>query len=100
MFLRHNLAVVRESGRERRELSLPERAEIRRNIVYASRLVLQATNRLVDGMDSSALYDVNPLHRQARDLRAGTLQFVLQWEETAMAYSRVRWGLAPHTMLI
>jgi 3-hydroxy-9,10-secoandrosta-1,3,5(10)-triene-9,17-dione monooxygenase len=100
MFLRRNLAVVRESGREGKELSLPERAEIRRNIVYASRLVLQATNRLVDGMDSSALYDINTMHRQARDVRAGSLQFVLHWEETAMAYSRVHWGLEPQTMLI
>jgi len=100
MFLRRNLAVVRESGRARTELPLSERAEIRRNIVYASKLVLQATNRLVDGMDSSALYDVNSLHRQARDVRAGSLQFVLHWEETAMAYSRVHWGLDPQTMLI
>jgi alkylation response protein AidB-like acyl-CoA dehydrogenase len=100
MFLRHNLAVVREAGREDKELSLPERAEIRRNIVYASKLVLQATSRLVDGMDSSALYNVNLLHRQARDVRAGSLQFVLHWEETAMAYSRVRWGLEPQTFLI
>jgi 3-hydroxy-9,10-secoandrosta-1,3,5(10)-triene-9,17-dione monooxygenase len=100
MFLRHNLAVVRESGREGRELSLPERAELRRNIVYASRLVIQATNRLVDGMDSSALYDLYPLHRQARDVRAGSLQFVLHWEETAMAYSRIHWGLEAQTMLI
>lgn len=100
MFLHRNLAVVRESGRKDSELPLPERAEIRRNIVYASRLVLQATNRLVDGMDSSALYDVNLLHRQARDVRAGSLQFVLHWEETAMAYARVHWGLDPQTMLI
>jgi 3-hydroxy-9,10-secoandrosta-1,3,5(10)-triene-9,17-dione monooxygenase len=100
MFLRRNLGAVRESGREGRELSLPERAEIRRNIVYASKLVLQATNRLVDGMDSSALYDISTLHRQARDVRAGSLQFVLHWEETAIAYSRVHWGLEPQTMLI
>jgi hypothetical protein len=51
-------------------------------------------------MDSSALYNVNLLHRQARDVRAGSLQFVLHWEETAMAYSRIHWGLEPQTMLI
>ena len=99
MFLRHNLATVRESG-ERGEITLEQRAEIRRNIVYASKLALQATNRLVDGMDSSALYDKNALHRQALDVRAGSLQFVLHWEETAIQYSRVHWGMEPHTMLI
>jgi alkylation response protein AidB-like acyl-CoA dehydrogenase len=99
MFLRRNLAAVRESG-QRGDVTLEERAEIRRNIVYASKLVLQATNRLVDGMDSSALYDKHPLHRQALDVRAGSLQFVLHWEETAMQYSRVHWGMEPNTMLI
>jgi alkylation response protein AidB-like acyl-CoA dehydrogenase len=99
MFLRRNLATVRESGRQG-DVSLETRAEIRRNIVYASKLVLQATNRLVDGMDSSALYDKHPLHRQALDVRAGSLQFVLHWEETAAQYSRVHWGMEPNTMLI
>jgi len=54
---------------------------------------VQATKRLVDGMDSSALYVKNQLHRQAMDTRAGSLQFVLHYEETAMAFSRVHWGL-------
>ena len=100
MFLRTNLAMVRESGRRGGETTLDERALIRRNIVYASKLAVQATNRLVDGMDSSALYNKNLLHRQASDVRAGSLQFVLHWEETAIQYSRVHWGLDPNTMLI
>ncbi len=100
MFLRHNLRIVRDAGSARIAVSAEERAEIRRNIVYASKLVLQATNRLVDGMDSSALYDGKLLHRQAADVRAGSLQFVLHWEETAMAFSQVHWGLEPQTMLI
>jgi alkylation response protein AidB-like acyl-CoA dehydrogenase len=100
MFLRRNLATVRAAGATGGEMTLEARALIRRNIVYASKLVLQATNRLVDGMDSSALYEKNPLHRQARDVRAGSLQFVLHWEEAAMQYARVHWGLDPQTMLI
>ncbi len=98
--LRRNLAEVRESGLQDQTPTLEQRARIRRDIAYAARLALQATNRLVDGMDSSALYDKNLLHRQARDVRAGGLQFVLHWEETAMQYSRVHWGLEPSTMLI
>ena len=82
------------------QIPLEVRAELRRNITYASKLALQATNRLVDGMDSSALYDKNLLHRQAADVRAGSLQFVLHWEETAIQYSRVLWGLEPNTILI
>jgi alkylation response protein AidB-like acyl-CoA dehydrogenase len=98
--LRRNLAEVRESGLRDETPGLEQRARIRRDIAYAAQLALQATNRLVDGMDSSALYEKNLLHRQARDVRAGGLQFVLHWEETAMQYSRVHWGLEPSTMLI
>ncbi len=100
MLLKKNLALVRAAGEARRPLSLETRAGIRRNISYASKLVLQSTNRLVDGMDSSALYDKNLLHRQARDVRAGNLQFVLQWEETAIQFSRVMWGMEPNTRMI
>lgn len=98
--LRRNLAIVRDGGERDVALTLKRRAEIRRNVVYAGKLVTQATNRLVDGMDSSALYDKNVLHRQARDVRAGALQTVLHWEEAAMQFSRVRWGLEPQTRLI
>ena len=95
-----NLAVIRESGAAREPLSLEARATIRRNLAYAAKLCLQSTNRLVDAMDSSALYLTSGLHRQARDVRAGALQFTFHWEETAIQYSRVRWGLEPHTILI
>ena len=100
MFLRKNLADVREWGESGRQESVEERALIRRNIVYATRLATQAVNRLVDGMDSSALYDSSGLHRLARDFRAGCLQFVLHWEEAAIQWSRVHWGGEPHTVMI
>lgn len=99
MFLRRNLDAVRASGKAQEPLSIEQRSEVRRNIVYAAKLVQQATNRLVDGMDSSALYEKNLLHRQAADTRAGGLQFVLHWEETAMQFSRVHWGLDPNTVM-
>jgi len=100
MFWRRNIARCREWG-EKGQAPPPELgAEIRRDITYAAKLTQQATNRLVDGMDSSGLYDVNLIQRQARDVRAGGLQFVLHWEETAMQFSRVHWGLEPQTVLI
>jgi alkylation response protein AidB-like acyl-CoA dehydrogenase len=100
MLLRRNLGVLRESGATGTPLPLDERAEIRRNVVYAAKLVTQATNRLVDGMDSSALYLRNLLHRQASDVRAGGLQFTLHWEETAMDFARIHWGLEPSTRIL
>lgn len=95
-----NLDTVREWGVDGTSPTLEQRAEIRRNIAYAAKIALRATNRLVDGMDSSGLKDENMIVRQAADTRAAGLQFVLHWEETAMQYSRVHWGLDPQTILI
>jgi 3-hydroxy-9,10-secoandrosta-1,3,5(10)-triene-9,17-dione monooxygenase len=100
MFWRRNIARCRELGERGAVPSLEFGAALRRDLTYAAKLCQQATNRLVDGMDSSALYDVNLVNRQARDVRAGGLQFVLHWEETAMQFSRVHWGLEPQTVLI
>jgi 3-hydroxy-9,10-secoandrosta-1,3,5(10)-triene-9,17-dione monooxygenase len=100
MMLRANLSFIRESGGKHHVLTIEERATMRRNIVYAAMLVRRATNRLVDGMDSSGLYETNHLNRQAMDVRAGGLQIVLAPEETMMDYSRVRWGLEPESILI
>ena len=97
--LRGNLSAMRASGEADEPLTQEARTEIRLKIVYAAKLATRSTNRLVDGMDSSAVYDSNRLHRQAADVRTGSLQQVLQWEETAIQFARVHWGFEPHTML-
>ena len=79
---------------------LEVRARIRRDTTYASFLCTRLVDRLVASGDSSAIYEQNHLHRLARDVRAGALQFSLAWDETAIQYSRVHWGLPPHTRLI
>ncbi len=98
--LRRNQRELAEVGRAGDELSLEERARVRRDQAYVARLCTTAVDRLVSAGDSSALYEVNQLHRLARDTRAGALQFALAWDENSMQYSRVRWGLEPQTPLI
>jgi 3-hydroxy-9,10-secoandrosta-1,3,5(10)-triene-9,17-dione monooxygenase len=100
LFMRHDLARLREWGASGEQLPLEDRGALRRNVTYATTLCTRAANRLVDSMDSSALYEVNSLHRLARDVRAGALQFALAWDETALQYSRVKWGLEPQTVII
>lgn len=100
MFLHKNLTLARDAGSRKRVLDLEERATFRRDVVYAAKLARTATNRLVDGMDSSALYEKNHLHRQARDVKAGSLQFLLHPEEAFINYSRVHWGLEPQSWLL
>jgi 3-hydroxy-9,10-secoandrosta-1,3,5(10)-triene-9,17-dione monooxygenase len=96
MLLRSNLTELRANPAP----ALLDRARIRRNTTYATNLCARLVDRLIGSGDSSALYDVNAIHRLARDVRAGTLQFALGWDETAVQYSRVKWGLKPNTPLI
>ena len=46
-----------------------------------------------------ALYEVTGLHRLARDVRAGALNYAVAFDEAGAQYSRVRWGLEPQTLL-
>ena len=96
MLLRRNLKTLSENSHP----SVLERARMRRDATYASQLCVRAVDRLVSSGDSSAVYEGNHVHRLARDVRAGALQVVLLWDEMAIQYSRVRWGMTPHTRLI
>jgi len=95
-----NFADLRRWGTERAQLTVEQRAYIRRNLTYARKLAIEVGNSLIDGADSSALYEVHQLHRLGRDLRGAGLQFTLFWEEAAIQYSRVTWGMEPQTIVI
>ena len=95
MLLRANLEQVRKWGSTREHPTAEHRATIRRNIVYAAKLCTQATNRLVDGADSSAIRVSSDLQRQAADVHAGAVHRIFQSEEIFMQFSAVRWGLEP-----
>jgi alkylation response protein AidB-like acyl-CoA dehydrogenase len=81
------------AGRAEELMDPMERARLRRNIAYATRLCLQATDRLAESGDASGHYDSSPFQRFERDVHMGALQFVLTWDEPALAYSQRRWGL-------
>jgi 3-hydroxy-9,10-secoandrosta-1,3,5(10)-triene-9,17-dione monooxygenase len=99
LVLDRNLADLRATGEAGGQLTLEERTLSRRNLTYAATLCTRATNRLVDGTDSTALYEVTSLHRLARDVRAGALQYAVGFDEAAEQFSRVRWGLEPQTLV-
>jgi alkylation response protein AidB-like acyl-CoA dehydrogenase len=100
LLLRRTLAECANWGSTGHAPTMEERARNRRTIAYATKLCTRAVDRLVESGDSSAVYEVNSLHRLARDTRAGALQFVMAWDECAIQYSRVRWGLEPQTLVI
>jgi 3-hydroxy-9,10-secoandrosta-1,3,5(10)-triene-9,17-dione monooxygenase len=96
MLLRRNLQELAKNSRP----ELLDRARMRRDTTYANHLCVRLVDRLTSTGDSSAIYDVNQIHRLARDVRTGALQVVLLWDEMAVQYSRVCWGMPPHTRLI
>ena len=100
LLLRANLESTRAFGQMTTLPTTLQLAEIRRNVVYAARLVTNATNRLLDGVASSGLKDEALIARQAADVRAAGLQVVLHPDETLMDYARVYWGLEPETVLL
>lgn len=103
--MEHDLALMllRQNVRELRDNPNPtplDRARIRRNTTYANHLCHTLVDRLITSGDASAIYEKRShVHRLARDVHAATLHLALGWDETAIQYSRVRWGLSPNTIL-
>lgn len=79
------------------EVSSEERARVRLNIVYVAKLCLQAADRLFDGGDASAVYESNPIQRFYRDIRVAGVSISQVFDEPALQYSRVHWGLPTET---
>jgi alkylation response protein AidB-like acyl-CoA dehydrogenase len=79
-------------------VSVEERARVRRNIVYTTKLCVQAIDRLFDGGDASVVYDKSPIQRFYRDIRTVGISISQVWDEPALQYSRVHWGLPQQTM--
>jgi hypothetical protein len=69
-------------------------------VAYTAKLCLQAADRLLESGDASGMYDQHLLQRWARDIHMAGLQFVLTWDEPAMTYSRVHWGLDPEVFTV
>jgi 3-hydroxy-9,10-secoandrosta-1,3,5(10)-triene-9,17-dione monooxygenase len=93
------LQSLRAWGERGGQIPILERVRSRRDTTYAVKLAVQAADRLFESGDASALYDTSPSQRLVRDIHAGALQVSLTWDEPALQYSRVRWGLPPQTRL-
>jgi 3-hydroxy-9,10-secoandrosta-1,3,5(10)-triene-9,17-dione monooxygenase len=90
---------MREWG-SRDELATPvERSRMRRDITYAARFCVQATQRLMSQGDASGIFDDQQLGRRGRDVYMAGLQVGLTWDEPAQTFSRLRWGLPPSPYL-
>jgi alkylation response protein AidB-like acyl-CoA dehydrogenase len=100
LLFRATNSTLKQLGASPEAPTMLERARVRRDVTYAVRLCIQAADRLLESGDSSAMADTQLIQRWARDVHMGALQFMATWDEPALAYSQLRWGLEPqaHTV--
>jgi 3-hydroxy-9,10-secoandrosta-1,3,5(10)-triene-9,17-dione monooxygenase len=90
MLLRRALALV-DSGAE---ISLPDRVRNRRDITYASRILVRAAEDLMQMAGASALRDESPIQRGWRDVRAISSHVFCNFNAAAENYGRLAFGFA------
>jgi 3-hydroxy-9,10-secoandrosta-1,3,5(10)-triene-9,17-dione monooxygenase len=95
LILRNSCRMLEELGGLGRPADVFERTRLRRDVTYAARLAVQATQRLLSQGDASGMFDDQQLGRQGRDVYMSALQVSLTWDEPAQAFSRARWGVEP-----
>jgi 3-hydroxy-9,10-secoandrosta-1,3,5(10)-triene-9,17-dione monooxygenase len=95
LLLHDILAGLEHWGRQEELMPPLEFARLRRNVAYSAKLCLQAADRLLEYGDASGMYEPQPLQRWGRDVHMAGLQYMLTWDEPALAYSQRRWGLEP-----
>jgi alkylation response protein AidB-like acyl-CoA dehydrogenase len=99
MFIRRNCQTLAEWGRANHVPSDAERSLVRRDVAYATRLSVLATQRLLSSGDASGMFDNQQVGRLGRDVYMAGLQANLTWDEPAQTFSRLRWGLPPSSIL-
>jgi alkylation response protein AidB-like acyl-CoA dehydrogenase len=86
---------LEEWGARDDEMPMEVRTRLRRDVAFAARLCLSAADRLLEQGDASGMYDSKLLQRWGRDIHMAGLQAALTWDEPALSYSRVQWGMEP-----
>ena len=73
-----------------------DRVRFRRDHAYAVNLAYDATMMLARASGASSLFETHPMQRFMRDVHAGSMQLIANWDEQAESYGRVRLGLEPN----
>jgi 3-hydroxy-9,10-secoandrosta-1,3,5(10)-triene-9,17-dione monooxygenase len=77
------------------EMSLVDRARLRRNLAYAVGRCRDAANSLFEGAGGGAIYDSESLQRAWRDLNAASAHVAFSWDDAVTDYGRACLGLPP-----
>jgi alkylation response protein AidB-like acyl-CoA dehydrogenase len=96
---RQDIREVIERGARGDTFSDEDRVRFRRDHAYAVNLAYDATMMLARASGASSLFETNPIQRFMRDVHAGSMQLIANWDEQAEAYGRVRMGLEPNSQM-
>jgi 3-hydroxy-9,10-secoandrosta-1,3,5(10)-triene-9,17-dione monooxygenase len=96
---RRNIREVIDRGALGEHFTDEDRVRLRRDHAYAANLAYDATMMLARASGASSLFATHPMQRFMRDVHAGSMQLVANWDEQAEAYGRVRMGHEPNSQM-
>jgi len=91
--MRADMAEAIETGRAEREMSPAQLARWERDLGYATKLCVQAVDRLLTAVGAHGIDADNPIHRAGRDIHAIASHAGTSWEDRGLAYARWVCGL-------
>lgn len=92
--MRADMAEVVETGRAEREMTRDQLVRWERNLGYATKLCVQAVDRLLPALGAHGINADNPVHRAGRDIHAISTH-ACNWDARSLAYARWAVGLEP-----
>lgn len=95
LLLRHNTREIIERAARGDAFTEVERARYRRDCSFATRLAVQAVNRIFEGSGGHAVFDSQPMQRFFRDAHVASHQGALLWDVSGEQYGRAALGLPP-----
>jgi 3-hydroxy-9,10-secoandrosta-1,3,5(10)-triene-9,17-dione monooxygenase len=96
---RQDIRELIDRGRRGDTFSDEDRVRFRRDHAYVVNLAYDATMMLARAAGASSLFDSHPMQRYMRDVHAGAMQLIANWDEQAEAYGRVRMGMEPNSQM-
>jgi 3-hydroxy-9,10-secoandrosta-1,3,5(10)-triene-9,17-dione monooxygenase len=92
--MRADMKESAEIGRAGGEFAPEYLAKLERDLGYATKLCVQAVDRLLPALGAHGIDASNPVHRAGRDIHAISTH-ACNWDPRALAYARWAFGLEP-----
>jgi len=94
--MRADMIEVAQTGRAEREMTAEQLARWERDLGYATKLCVQAVDRLLTVLGAHGIDVNNPVHRAGRDIHA-IATHAGNWDARGLAYARWAFGLEPES---